>query len=222
MVTHKKEKMLTEELPEKWQSQKSSRTKDRIVIATLECIVEFGYEHSTMAKITDYAKVSPGAMQYHFGSKIEAIKAAITYLNEKRLIDRQHDGATAPKGNERVTYMTEKYWEHLNDDYFIAYQELVLAARTHADLASVLKPAYQKFVTSYRDYTLGEIPEWNGDREAFERITDVIQYILEGLAFGRLNNQIDDVRARRVVDFAGKLMVDMLDEIKPKTPESED
>ena len=36
---------------EKWQTQKSSLTRDRIVIAALECIIEFGYESTTMSKI---------------------------------------------------------------------------------------------------------------------------------------------------------------------------
>jgi AcrR family transcriptional regulator len=54
---------------EKWQSQKSALTRDRIIIATLECIVQYGYENTTMAKIASAAKVSQGSMQYHFGSK---------------------------------------------------------------------------------------------------------------------------------------------------------
>ncbi|MBT3625945.1 MAG: TetR/AcrR family transcriptional regulator, partial [Gammaproteobacteria bacterium] len=44
-----------------WQSKKSSLTRDRIIIAALECIIEFGYESTTMAKITKMAKVSQGS-----------------------------------------------------------------------------------------------------------------------------------------------------------------
>ena len=72
---------------DKWQSQKSSLTRDRIIIATLECIVEHGYESTTMAKIAKIAKVSQGSMQYHYSSKIDVIKAAIDYLHVKRLSD---------------------------------------------------------------------------------------------------------------------------------------
>ncbi len=46
--------------------------RDRIVIATLECIVEYGYENTTMAKIVKMAKVSQGSMQYHFPAKLDA------------------------------------------------------------------------------------------------------------------------------------------------------
>ena len=35
----------------KWQAQKSALTRDRIVIATLECIVAYGYAGTTMARI---------------------------------------------------------------------------------------------------------------------------------------------------------------------------
>jgi AcrR family transcriptional regulator len=81
----------------KWQAQKSALTRDRIVIATLECIVEFGYENTTMAKIAKTAKVSQGSMQYHFPAKLDAVKAAINYLHAKRLTDHQRDLEDIPK-----------------------------------------------------------------------------------------------------------------------------
>ena len=84
---------------DKWQSQKSSLTRDRIIIATLECIVEHGYESTTMAKIATIAKVSQGSMQYHYSSKIDVIKAAIDYLHVKRLNDQEFQPVRIPKIN---------------------------------------------------------------------------------------------------------------------------
>lgn len=195
---------------EGWQSQKSSLTRDRIVIATLECIVEHGYEKTTLYRIADIAKVSQGSMQYHFGSKIETIKAAITYLNEKRLADRRRDHDQFPEDKEPLEEGIRSYWKHLNEGHFIAYQELVIAARTHPELESVLRPAYQQFLKSWRDDSISQVPAWGEDRENFELVSDIGQYLMEGLAYGRLNGQIGDEQTEKVLASATELLVQML------------
>lgn len=196
-----------------WQSQKSALTRDRIVIATLECIIEFGYESTTMAKITKMAKVSQGSMQYHFPAKLDAIKAAINYLFAKRLTDHQHDLEDVPDNVDKMAHAIEVYWRHLNEGHYVAYQDLVIAARTHPELAVVLKPAYQRFVKAWRRDALNLIPEWNGKREQFELICDLGQYQMEGLAYGRLNGQLSDKKTRRVLNFTKDLLSKMTADI---------
>jgi AcrR family transcriptional regulator len=203
---------------DKWQTQKSSLTRDRIIIATLECIIEFGYERTTMARIADMAKVSQGSMQYHFPAKIDVIKAAINYLHVKRLTDHQRDLEDIPKGVEPMAHAIEIYWRRLNEGHFVAYQDLVVAARKDPELASVLKPAYQRFVKAWRKDALALIPEWNDNKERFELICDIGQYQMEGLAFGRLNSQLSPEKARDVLEFTKQLLVKMLAEIdSPKS-----
>jgi len=199
----------------KWQSQKSSLTRDRIIIATLECIVEYGYESTTMAKIAKRAKVSQGSMQYHFSSKIDVIKAAINYLLAIRLTDHQRDLANTPEGVPQMAHAIEVYWHHLTEGHFLAYQDLVIAARTHPELAKVLKPAYQRFVKAWRNHALVQIPEGSKNRAAYELICDIGQYQMEGLAFGRLNDQINDADTRKVLDFTKNLLVDMMSKLDP-------
>ena len=196
-----------------WQSQKSSLTRDRIVIATLECIIEFGYESTTMAKIAKAAKVSQGSMQYHFPAKLDAIKAAVNYLFAKRLTDHQQDLEDVPDGVDSMAHAIEVYWHHLNEGHYVAYQDLVIAARTHPELATVLKPAYQRFVNAWRRDALNLIPEWNGKREQFELICDIGQYQMEGLAYGRLNGQLNDEKTRMVLDFTKALLSKMTAEL---------
>lgn len=202
-------------IAKKWQTRKSSLTRDRIVIATLECIVELGYERTTMLKIAAAAKVSPGSLQYHFPAKMDAIKAAINYLHAIRLADHQRELDNVPKGMDPIEHAIEVYWKHLTDGYFIAYQDLVIAARKDPDLASVLKPAYQRFVKAWRKDALRLIPEWNGKRVQFELICDIGQYQMEGLAFGRLNNQLSAQKTRKVLDFTKQLLVKMMSDIEP-------
>jgi len=194
----------------KWQKQKSSLTRDRIIVATLECIIKYGYESTTMAKIAKEAKVSQGSMQYHFPSKIDVIKAAINYLLAIRLTDHKRDLEEAPRGAPMMAHAIDVYWQHLNEGHFIAYQDLVIAARTHPELAKALKPAYQRFVKAWRNNTLVQIPEGSKDRASYELICDIGQSQMEGLAFGRLNDQVNEVETRRVLEFTKELLTEMV------------
>lgn len=195
-----------------WQAQKSSLTRDRIIISTLECIIEYGYQKTTMSQIANSANVSQGSMQYHFPAKMDAIKAAINYLHVKRLNDHQKDLAEIPKGVNPMAHSIEVYWKHLNEGHFIAYQDLTMAARVDPVLSSVLKPSYQRFVKAWRRDALNLVPDWHGTRERFELICDVGQAQMEGLAFGSLNSQLPPKQVRSVLEFTKKLLVDMMEE----------
>ena len=197
-----------------WQSQKSSLTRDRIIISTLECIVEFGYVQTTMVRIARQAGVSQGSMQYHFPAKIDAIKAAINYLHVKRLSDHQKDLADIPDGIDPMDHAIEVYWKHLTEGHFVAYQDLVIAARTDPELAAVLKPAYQRFISAWRKDALSLVPEWGDARKRIELIFDIGQYQMEGLAFGRLNDQLNPERVRAVLEFTKQQLISMLKEME--------
>ena len=191
-----------------YQQKKSTLTRDRIVIATLQCIIEFGYESTSVAKIAKLAQLSTGAMQYHFETKIDAIKAAIEYLHDRRLADRQRDMANIPASADPLAYGIKVYWQHLNKEHFLAYQELVIAARTHPELSAVLRPAYKKFLKTWRADYSQQFPIWGHNQEKMDLVADAIQYLLEGLAYGRLNQQISDKNTTALIQFMTSMMTE--------------
>ncbi|MEH6571137.1 MAG: TetR/AcrR family transcriptional regulator [Halioglobus sp.] len=193
-----------------WQSQKSALTRDRIIVATLECIVDSGYERTTMAKIAGIANVSLGSMQYHFKTKLEAIKSAVNYLHAIRLTEHQRDLLDVPRGMHPMEHAVDVYWRHLSEGHFVAYQDLIIAGRTDPELAKVLKPAYQRFVKAWRRVTLVGDPHWKGTQEQYDHICDVGQYLMEGLAYGRLNNQINQAQTQKVLDRTKRILLAMM------------
>jgi AcrR family transcriptional regulator len=55
---------------------KSLRTRARILDAAMRLFAEVGYHAATNAMIADAAKLTRGAMLYHFGSREELVEAA--------------------------------------------------------------------------------------------------------------------------------------------------
>jgi AcrR family transcriptional regulator len=60
-------------------------TRDKILNATLKIIGKEGFQNITVKKIADLAEVNIAAVNYHFGSKTNAVNEAIQVLNEKRM-----------------------------------------------------------------------------------------------------------------------------------------
>src|SRR3546814_17019914 len=124
------------------------------------------------------------------------IKAAIIELHEKRLRafrcaaeTDQHDPAT----------LVRTYWRQLQKPAFIAFHELALAARTHADLARILQPLQVEFRERYMAMAFSLFPEW-ADRDQFNLAMTLSQTVLEGLAISVQTGAADEARSeeRRV------------------------
>lgn len=84
----------------------------------------------------------------------------------------------------------------------------MIAARTHPELSAVFRPAYKKFVETWRDDYSQQFPLWGHNQEKMDLIADAIQYLLEGLAYGRLNQQISDQKTKALIQFMTSMMTE--------------
>ena len=68
------------------QQQRSAATQDKLLDATIECIVELGYAKTSTTLVCERAGVSRGAQVHHFPTKAALVAAAI-----ERLFSRRHE-----------------------------------------------------------------------------------------------------------------------------------
>ena len=71
-----------------WQAEKSLATRNQILDATLQCLVELGYTQTTTEKIAQKAGLSRGAMTHHFKSRADVFNAAAEYCGGSGGLDR--------------------------------------------------------------------------------------------------------------------------------------
>ncbi|MBB4632407.1 TetR/AcrR family transcriptional regulator [Sphingosinicella soli] len=161
------------------QSLKSGQTRMRLVEATIRCIVKNGYSNTTTPQIANEAGLSRGAMLHHFENGAALIKAAIIELHEKRLRAFRR---AADTGHGDPTTLVRTYWQQIQKPAFIAFHELALAARTHADLARMLNPLQVEFRERYMATAFSLFPEWAHHRKQFDLAMALSQNLLEGLA----------------------------------------
>src|SRR5207253_475337 len=73
---------------------KSLRTRGRILDAAMRLFAQVGYHAATNAMIADAAKLTRGAMLYHFATREELVEAAIAHIELERARLFEQAGAT--------------------------------------------------------------------------------------------------------------------------------
>lgn len=197
--------------PAGWQAQKSAATRSLIVEAAIKCFVELGYARTTTTAIAERAGLSRGAMLHHFPSKVDVVRAAVEHLHAKRLkAFRRAVQRTAPAGGDRVHSNLEAYWQHVRHPMFVAFFELVVAARTDPELAAILKPAREAFEEELHRTARQMFPEWHTDDSTFDVALDLTRYVLEGMAISiHMHRETD--RDRRVLGYLDEKLHELRD-----------
>lgn len=66
------------------QAQRSAAMRQRLLDATVECLVTYGYAGTTTHRVAELAGVTRGAQIHHFRAKEDLVIAAIEHLAEQR------------------------------------------------------------------------------------------------------------------------------------------
>ena len=79
--------------PTRTQAERSAATKQRLLEATVECLVDLGYRGTTMDAVAERAGMSRGAQLHHYGSRERLIAGAVEYLADRRLSEIRRKAA---------------------------------------------------------------------------------------------------------------------------------
>lgn len=122
------------------QQERSERSRELLLDATIECLVELGYARTTVNEICLRAGLSRGAQQHHFTTKAELMTNALEHLFAR--LGQQFVTATEqlPPGRERITKGIDLLWRAYSGTLSTAAVELWVAARTDPELRRSLLP----------------------------------------------------------------------------------
>ena len=190
-----------------WRAEKSDKVRNTILHAGIDCLYEKGYAATSTADVANKAGVSRGSLQYHFYSKIDLMEGIIQHINMERLNNLKLDLRRAPKDRDVLEHLIEVHWRHLNEKEFIAYQELTIASRTDDRLSSLMQPAYKAFRTRWREICIQHVPEWSDFLDETTLAANAAQYMLEGMAFGYINRQLDEEEVEELIELIKMLVV---------------
>ena len=175
---------------------KSLRTRARILDAAMRLFAEVGYHAATNALIADAAKLTRGAMLYHFATREELVEAAVAHIELERAKLFEQAAAQPPAaGVDAAEHAIDAYWGLLHEIPFVAFAELEAAARTDPMLRGRLAEAQSAFDRAQVGSRFGAIIQ-AGDDPRFQTSRDLGRFLLEGLARGAMTYDQDDHRER--------------------------
>jgi AcrR family transcriptional regulator len=116
--------------PRRTQEQRSAETRARLLDATVDSLVRYGYAGTTTPRVAQLAGVTRGAQVHHFGSKNELVIAALKHLAAKRSAALVAEVGDLSASADPLGTVLNLLWEIHQGPIFIATVELWVAGRT--------------------------------------------------------------------------------------------
>jgi AcrR family transcriptional regulator len=192
------------------QQERSRLTQQRLLDATVECLVEFGWSGATTTVIAERAGVSRGAQLHHYPTRAALVMAAIEHLADRRAAEIRAEAATLSEldRRRRLDRVIDMLAAAFTGPLFTAALELWVAARTDPELRAALMPLEARVGREMHRLTvdlLGADESRPGVRETVQATLD----LLRGLGVANLLTD-DSTRRAALLSVWKKQLADLL------------
>jgi AcrR family transcriptional regulator len=124
---------------------RSLRTRERLLLAAVDTLIDKGYAATTVAAVQARAGVSRGALLHHYPTKASLLLEAVEFLAAAQVEDldrRAADLAATAEADlgQRTQLWLDLMWSSFSSRLFTAVLELWIAARTEPELRAQLIP----------------------------------------------------------------------------------
>lgn len=162
------------------QAERSATTREALLNATLECLVEDGYANTTTARVAERAGVSRGAHLHHFQTRATLVAAAADHLTLRRGEHLMKAVDALPTGPTRVAQGLDLIWNSYNNPLYQATLDLWTHARTDAELRDHLIPIERRLDRQTMELSRRLFPD-AAERPDFERVVELALATIRGL-----------------------------------------
>lgn len=177
------------------QEERSAETRERLLDATLQCLLELGYTGTSTTEVCQRTGLSRGALLHHFPTKqalvIEAVRRLVARMGIENLA---HAAGVAPT-EDPLDRMFDVIWSNFRQPLFHVVLELWIAARTdpelHANLHGAERERGRGIALLYES-----IAGLAAQREDFADVLQLTLHLMRGMALQRLMRSDDSERER--------------------------
>jgi AcrR family transcriptional regulator len=180
------------------QEERTRAMRQRLLEATVDCLVEHGWSGTSTTLVSQRAGVSRGAQLHHFPTKNDLVVAAVEHLSELRGEELRQAARRLPTGKRRTRAVLEMFADHFTSPVFTAALELWVAARADEVLHAAVVPLEQRVG---REAHLIAVEALGVDQDR-PRARELVQATLDLIRGLGLANTISDdtARRRRILD----------------------
>jgi AcrR family transcriptional regulator len=121
------------------------QTRERLLEATFECLFELGYPATTTVEVCQRTGISRGSLLHQFPTRADLLASAVEYVFERRVEAFRQAVARLPARPDREARLIALLWEEVRGPAHYAWLELVVAARTDAQLRERVRAVGERF-----------------------------------------------------------------------------
>jgi len=172
--------------PDSQQEQKSSKTRETILEAALDCLAEHGYANTTHSLICQQAKISRGALLHHYPTSQDLMVAVIDYAFYKHMAAfSQMVGTLTEENRQNRNTAIAIDWQLCQSREMQVYLEMRVAARTNSELRAMFLPRARHHDLVWKEELLKVFPEWRDNMRKLDLTRRLTRAIIEGLTMSR-------------------------------------
>ncbi|WP_037304385.1 TetR/AcrR family transcriptional regulator [Amycolatopsis orientalis] len=153
----------------------------RLLDATIDCLVEYGYAGTTTTRVADLAGVTRGAQVHHFPTKADLVTSAIRHLAAKRTEVAMAEIDRLKASADPVGDALQLMWEMHQGPVFSATVELWVASRTDPELRAQMAVVEPIATSSLVEFGKALLPDHSAHPEFLHAVytaMDVVRGIL--------------------------------------------
>jgi len=162
------------------QAERSSATREALLDATIDSLVEDGYASTTTTGVAERAGVSRGAHLHHFQTRQALVAAAVERLALRRWEEQQAALDSLPPGRERFAAGLDLIWSAYANPLFQAALDLWTSARTDPELRDHLAGVERELDRQMLELSRRLFPDLAGSPD-FERLFEMAAATARGL-----------------------------------------
>jgi AcrR family transcriptional regulator len=195
------------------QEERSASTRERLLDATIESLVEVGYAGTSTTAVCARAGLSRGAQLHHFPTKAELVIGAVAQLAKRRAAELVAGLPRAGSADERLSCALDAIWVSFSGPLFSAALELWIASRSDRELRQNLV-RFERKVGRAMARLFGELagPDSAGARD-FGALLELTFHVMRGMALQRILRD-DDTERRRLFELWKQLVSESLGRTK--------
>lgn len=193
------------------QEERSASTREKVISAAIECIVEEGLHATTAARIAARSGVTWGAIVHQFGDK-DSVLYAIVERNAEIYTSLLTEalGRAGPTPRERVAALIDTTWQYINEPSAFAFNELIIHNRATRNerLVQQQEELSNAYVQTMWERFFGEFDIPAGTLDTVRNLT---LGALHGLSIMRLISPRLRPRYRKEIAALKKFAQDLID-----------
>lgn len=164
------------ELKSRTQAERRATTRRLLLDATIEMLMDSGLSSCSLAAVAKRASMTTGAVQHHFNTKAELIRAVIA----ERLFAADEpfdwDGIVDLSIAKRCERMIAYQWKFYENPKYLAIWDIILGARTEDLIQNEIREWQRSGTRSFEHAIVKAFP----DKHLKQADVSAFQYFLNG------------------------------------------